>query len=249
MSGALIVTGASRGIGAAIARLGGERGFKICVNYNSAAGRTDEVVEAIRAGGGEAIAVKADVSKEAEVVAMFETVDRAFGPLAGLVNNAGVGCVREYVENYRLEDLESLFATNVFSQFLCACEAIRRMSTARGGPGGVIVNISSVSPKTGSMPGDVVYTASKGAMDAFTIALAKEAGGEGIRVCAVRPGITETEIFDTNVGLDAVKDMARKTVPLGRIGQPGEIATMTLWLCSEEASYVTGTLFDVSGGR
>ena len=248
MAGVLIVTGGGRGIGAAIAREASRHGYKVCVNYSQSREKAETIAGEIREAGGQAIAYQADVAEEAQVVAMFEEVDRALGPVTAMVNNAGIDYTT-HTGDVGVDGISRVFAVNVTGAFLCARESIRRMSTARGGLGGVIVNISSVSPKTGGMPGDVVYTASKGAMDAFTIALAKEVGGEGIRVCAVRPGITETEIFDTNVGLDAVKEMARKTVPLGRIGQPEEIATMTLWLCSEEASYVTGTLFDVSGGR
>ncbi len=248
MVGVIIVTGGGRGIGAAIAREAGRYGYKVCVNYSQAREKAEALAGELGAAGSQAIAYQADVAEEDQVVAMFEEVDRALGPVTAMVNNAGIDYTT-HTGDVGVDGINRVFAVNVTGAFLCARESIRRMSTARGGRGGVIVNISSVSPKTGGMPGDVVYTASKGAMDAFTIGLAKEVGNEGIRVCAVRPGITETEIFDTNVGLDAVKDMARKTVPLGRIGQPEEIATMTLWLCSDEASYVTGTLFDVSGGR
>ena len=249
MAGALIVTGGSRGIGAATARLGGARGFKVCVNYISAAGRAEEVVEAIRAGGGEAIAVKADVSKEADVVAMFKAVDRAFGPLAALVNNAGVGCRRELVENYRLEDLESLFATNVFSQFLCAREAIRRMSTANGGAGGVIVNIGSRASRHGKLVRKVPYAATKGAVDSFTVGLAHEVAGLGIRVAGIRPGLILTEIFDDQGGPGMVRERAKAGVPMGRPGEAEEVASTAIWLCTDEASYITGTIIDVSGGR
>ncbi len=249
MAGALIVTGGSRGIGAATARLGGARGFKVCVNYNSAAGRAEEVVAAIRADGGEAIAVKADVSKEAEVIAMFEAVDRAFGPLTALVNNAGVSCVREHVENYRLEDIETLFATNVFGQFLCARGAIRRMSTANGGQGGVIVNIGSRASRHGKLVRKVPYAATKGAVDSFTIGLAHEVADIGIRVVEIRPGITQTEIFDDQGGQEAVKEWAKAGVPMGRPGEPEEVASAAIWLCTDEASYITGTIIDVSGGR
>ena len=249
MAGALIVTGGSRGIGAATARLGGARGFKVCVNYNSAADRAEEVVAAIRADGGEAIAVKADVSKDSDVVAMFDAVDRTFGPLTALVNNAGVGCVREYVEKYRLEDLETLFATNVFSQFLCAREAIRRMSTANGGQGGVIVNIGSRASQHGKLVRKVPYAATKGAVDSFTIGLAHEVADVGIRVVGIRPGITQTEIFDDQGGPEAVKEWAKASVPMGRPGEPEEVASAAIWLCTDEVSYITGTIIDVSGGR
>jgi NAD(P)-dependent dehydrogenase (short-subunit alcohol dehydrogenase family) len=245
----MVVTGGGRGIGAAIATLAGERGYRVCVNYSRAKDRAEAVVGSIRAAGGEAIAVRADVGNEADVVAMFQEVDRTLGRVSALVNNAGIDHETQIVD-LEVRPLERVFAVNVTGSFVCAREAIRRMSSGRGGGGGVIVNISSVSAKYGGLPGDVIYTATKGALDAFTLGLAREVAGQGIRVCCVRPGLTETEIFDRSIGLEAVKEMAAKGgVPLGRIAQPREVANLVLWLCSDEASYVTGAVYDVSGGR
>lgn len=248
MSGVLIVSGGGRGIGAAIAREAGRQGYKVCVNYSRSQVPAETVAEEIRARGTEAIAIKADVGCEDEVTAMFQEVDRSLGPVTAMINNAGIDH-KTSIADMEVADLHRVMTINVAGAFLCARESIRRMSSNRGGSGGVIINISSVSARTGGMPGDVIYTASKGAIDAFTIGLAKEVARDNIRVCAVRPGITETEIFDSNIGLEAIKAMARDIVPLGRIGRPEEIAGLTLWLCSPAASYVTGALFDVSGGR
>lgn len=249
MSKVMIVTGGSRGIGAAIAQLGGERGYKVCVNYSRAKDRAEAVVRGIRAAGSEAIAIQADVADEAQVVAMFKEVDKTLGRVTAVINNAGIDHETQIVD-LDVSALERVFAVNVTGPFVCAREAIRRMSTQRGGAGGVIVNISSISPKYGGLPGDVIYTASKGALDAFTLGLAKEVAKQGIRVCGVRPGLTETEIFDRSIGLEAAKEIAKKGgVPLGRIGTPREVANLVLWLCSDEASYVIGVLYDVSGGR
>jgi NAD(P)-dependent dehydrogenase (short-subunit alcohol dehydrogenase family) len=246
--GVMIVTGAGRGIGAAIARMAGERGWAVAVNYSRAKEKAEAVADGIRAKGAEAIAVKADVAREDEVVAMFRRVDSELGPVDALVNNAGID-YETLIADAEVAGINRVFGVNVVGLMVCSREAVRRMSTARGGKGGVIVNIGSVSARTGGLPKDAVYTASKGAVDAFTHALSNEAAREGVRVFCVRPGLTQTEIFDTNLGLEHVKDLARKNVPLGRIGQPEEVAAAALWLCSPEASYVSGFTLDVSGGR
>ena len=249
MSGVMIVTGGGRGIGAAVARMAGAGGYKVCVNYSRAKAKADQVVQDIVGGGGEAIAVRADVGVESEIVAMFEETDRALGPVTALVSNAGID-YETRIADLELPRYERVFAVNITGPVLCAREAVRRMSTERGGEGGVIVHVSSISSRTGGLPRDVVYTATKGAMDSFTHGLAKEVGPEGIRVVSVRPGITRTEIFDGNeFGLEQAIELAKTVAPLQRIGEPEEVAAMVLWLCSDAASYVTGTTFDVSGGR
>ncbi|MBM3583533.1 MAG: SDR family oxidoreductase [Alphaproteobacteria bacterium] len=246
--GVMIVTGAGRGIGAAIARMAGAKGWDVAVNYSRAKDKAEAVATAIRATGRRAIAVRGDVASETDVVAMFQRVDAELGPVDALVNNAGVDyeCLVGDIER---PGIERVLGVNVVGLMLCSREAVRRMSTARGGKGGAIVHIGSISARTGGLPKDCVYTASKGAVDAFTHALSNEVAREGIRVACVRPGLIQTEIFDTNLGLEQVKELAKRNVPMGRIGQPEEIAAMTCWLCSAEASYVSGFIYDVSGGR
>ena len=246
--GVMIVTGAGRGIGAAIARMAGERGYAVAVNYSRARDKAEAVAKGIRDKGGKAIAVQADVADEAQVKAMFARVDAELGPLTALVNNAGID-YESLVADAEVAGIQRVLGVNVVGLIVASREALRRMSTARGGKGGVIVHIGSVSARTGGLPKDCVYTASKGAVDAFTHALSNEVAREGVRVCCVRPGLTQTEIFDSNLGLAHVQELARKNVPVGRIGQPEEVAAATLWLCSDEAAYVTGFTLDVSGGR
>ena len=247
--GVMIVTGGGRGIGAAICRLAGADGWDVAVNYSRAGQRAEEVAAEVRAAGRKAIAIKADVGVEADVVAMFETVDAELGPLTAMVNNAGIDCEGD-VADAKVADIERVFAVNLIGPFICARESVRRMSTARGGQGGVIVNISSVSARSGGLPGDVIYTASKGALDSFTLGLGKEVGKEGIRAVSVRPGITRTEIFDGNeVGLEYVTELARTSTAVGRIAEAEEVAALAVWLCSPAASYITSAIYDVSGGR
>ena len=246
MAGVLVVTGAGRGIGAAIAELGGARGWKVCVNYSRAKDKAEAVARKIRDGGGSAIAVQADVGKEADIVRLFQEVDKAFGPVTALVNNAGIDLPARDTAEVELDGLHKIFAVNVFGPFLCAREAIRRMSTRRGGKGGVIVNISSRASGHYKLVGEMPYTASKGAVDAFTMGLANEVAPDGIRVACIRPGLIMTEIFDDK---EKLMERAKTAVPLGRVGDPMEIATAAIWLCSGEASYVTGMIMDVGGGR
>jgi len=248
VNGVALITGASRGIGAATARLAASRGYAVCVNYahdhDAAHALTSEIV----ASGGTALAACADVSIETEVVRLFDTVDRALGPLRALVNNAGVVESQTRVEHMDAARLSRLFAINVTGSFLCAREAVRRMSILRGGNGGAIVNVSSAASRLGS-PGEYVdYAASKGAIDTFTIGLAREVAAEGIRVNAVRPGIIYTDIHASGGMPDRVERM-KDNIPMRRGGDASEVATAILWLLSDEASYVTGTTIDVSGGR
>jgi NAD(P)-dependent dehydrogenase (short-subunit alcohol dehydrogenase family) len=244
----LLITGASRGIGAATARLAAERGYAVCVNYRANESAARAVVSEIESGGGRAISVQADVSVEADVVRLYATVDCELGPLSALVNNAGILELQTRVEQMDAARLTRVFATNVTGAFICAREAVRRMSTARGGVGGAIVNVSSRAAQLGA-PGEYVdYAASKGALDALTIGLAKEVAAEGIRVNAVRAGIIYSDIHASG-GEPGRVDRLGPTLPMRRGGHPIEVARAILWLLSEDASYSTGTFIDVAGGR
>jgi NAD(P)-dependent dehydrogenase (short-subunit alcohol dehydrogenase family) len=248
MSSVLIITGGGRGIGAATARIAAARGYAVCVNYASNREAADGVVAAIGKAGGRAIAVQADVSVESEVARLFQTVDKELGTVTALVNNAGVIDKQARLAEIGSARLARMFATNVTGPFLCAREAVRRMSTKLGGVGGGIVNVSSAASRIGGGGEYLDYAASKGAIDTFTLGLAKEVALEGIRVNAVRPGIIYTEIHAAG-GEPGRVDRMKSFVPLGRGGQPEEVAASILWLLSEEASYITGTILDVAGGR
>jgi NAD(P)-dependent dehydrogenase (short-subunit alcohol dehydrogenase family) len=243
-----IITGASRGIGAATALLAASRGYAVCVNFQKNEAAAREVVEAIVRGGGRAIAVGADVSREGDVVRLFETVDWELGTVTALVNNAGILEKQMRVDEMDAERIRRVFDTNVVGTFLCAREAVRRMSTNHGGKGGAIVNVSSGAARWGSPDEYVDYAASKGAVDTLTVGLAKEVAGEGIRVNAVRPGLVITDIHAAG-GEPGRVERLKSSVPLGRGGQPDEVATAILWLLSDEASFTTGAILDVSGGR
>ena len=243
----LIVTGGSRGIGAAIARLAAERGYGVVVNYAGNRAAADAVCKDIADKGGAAIAVQADVSVEAEIERLFAEAD-AFGPLAGLVNNAGVVDRAARVDEMDMARLTRMFAINTFGSMLCAGQAVRRMSTRHGGKGGAIVNIGSAASKLGSPAMFVDYAAAKGAIDTFTIGLALEVANESIRVNAVRPGIIETDIHASGGDPERAARMA-PSLPMARTGTAEEVARATLWLLSDEASYTTGTVLHVSGGR
>jgi NAD(P)-dependent dehydrogenase (short-subunit alcohol dehydrogenase family) len=244
----MIVTGASRGIGAAIARLAGQRGYDVCVNYSAAGDRAEGVAAAIRDQGQRAITVQADVSKPDDVARLFAETDSELGPVDVLVNNAGI-TIKMSAADGDVETIRRVIDTNLLGPIMTTREAIHRMSKARGAAGGVIVNITSISGLYGGLPGDVIYAGTKGGLDAFTISVAKEVAAEGIRVCGIRPGLVQTEIWDHGMSQDEVDDLGKATVPMGRVGQADEIATATLWLCSDEASYLTATMLNVSGGR
>ncbi|MGH1572971.1 SDR family oxidoreductase [Methylobacterium sp. P31] len=251
MSGAenrvAIVTGGSRGIGRAVSLLLAERGYAVCLSYVSDATAAQAVVDAITAKGSRALAVKGDVGSEADVIALFQAADR-LGRLAALVNNAGVVDVKSDVADMSAARLQRMMTTNVVGSFLCAREAVRRMSTKRGGTGGAIVNLSSVAARLGG-PGQFVdYAASKGAIDSLTVGLAREVAGEGIRVNAVAPGIIATEIHASGGEPDRVERLG-PGVPMGRAGTAEEVAAPIVWLLSEEASYTTGAILDIGGGR
>ncbi len=244
----VLITGAGRGIGAAVARLAAERGYAVCVNYRSDRAAAEAVVGAIAAAGGTAIAVQADVSLEAEVLRLFSQVDARLGRISALVNNAGILLGQSRVEDMDAARIHRVFATNVIGSFLCAREAVRRMSCRHGGRGGTIVNLSSRAARLGA-PGEYVdYAASKAAVDTLTVGLAKEVAAEGIRVNAVSPGIIETGIHASGGDPDRVLRM-RAGIPMQRGGHADEVANAVLWLISEEASYTTGASIDVAGGR
>jgi NAD(P)-dependent dehydrogenase (short-subunit alcohol dehydrogenase family) len=244
----LLVTGASRGIGAATALLAARKGYAVAVNYAANAQAADDVVRRIRAEGGTAIAVQADVAQEDQVLALFAAVDAQLGRLTALVNNAGVVDVSARLDEMSLARLRRMFDINVIGSLVCAREAVRRMSTRHGGGGGAIVNVSSAASRLGS-PGQYLdYAAAKGAIDAFTLGLAKEVAAEGIRVNAVRPGLIETEIHASGGIPDRVRQLAH-LVPMQRGGSAEEVAEAIVWLLSPQASYTTMSLLEVSGGR
>ena len=244
----LLITGGSRGIGAATALLAAAQGYAVAVNYTANSLAADEVVRQIRAGGGTAITVQADVAIEADVLTMFKKVDAKLGPVTALVNNAGVVDATSRVDAMSLERLQRMFAVNVFGSFICAREAVRRMSTRYGGGGGAIVNVSSAAARLGAPSQYVDYAAAKGAIDTFTVGLAKEVALEGVRVNAVRPGIIATDIHASGGAPDRAAQMA-PLVPLRRAGTADEVGEAILWLLSPGSSYTTGSIVEVTGGR
>jgi NAD(P)-dependent dehydrogenase (short-subunit alcohol dehydrogenase family) len=248
MDKVVIITGGGRGIGAATARLAASRGYAVCVNYLNNRDAAEGIVAEIKRAGARALAVAGDVASEPDVVRLFETAEKTLGPVTALVNNAGTVGKQMRVEQMDAERLARVFAVNVIGSFLCAREAVRRMSTTSGGRGGAIVNVSSGAARLGS-PGEYVdYAATKGALDTMTIGLAKEVAAEGIRVNAVRAGYIYTE-FHALGGEPGRVDRVKQYVPLKRGGRPEEVANAILWLLSEEASFSTGTFLDVTGGR
>ncbi len=244
----LMITGASRGIGAATARLAAVHGYAVCVNYRSARAQAEALVAELSAAGASAIAVAADVAVEADVVRLFETCDARLGPLRGLVNNAGILEQQMRVEAMDAARITRILATNVVGAFVCAREAVRRMATSRGGRGGAIVNVSSAAARLGSAGEYVDYAASKGALDTLTIGLAQEVAAEGIRVNGVRPGFIYTEMHASGGEPNRV-DRVKASVPLKRGGTADEVAHAILWLLSDESSFTTGSFIEVAGGR
>lgn len=248
MKKVIIVTGGSRGIGAAIARLAAVEGYAVCISYRHNQSAAEAVVDSINEKNGTAMAVQADVAVEQDVVRLFERVDSTLGPVTALVNNAGILEQQACVEDMEAERITRIFATNVVGSFVCAREAVRRMSTRHGGQGGAIVNISSRASRLGA-PGEYVdYAASKAAIDTLTIGLAKEVAAQGIRVNAVSPGVIYTDIHASG-GEPRRVERIKDSIPMKRGGYPEEVARAVLWLLSEDASYTTGTSIDVSGGR
>jgi len=243
----VIITGGSRGIGRATAIAAAARGFKICVGYASNEVAARHVVSAIEAKNGKVIAVKCDVGNESDILALFKAAD-AFGTLGALVNSAGIVGPTSRVDEMSAERIQRMMAINVTGSILCAREAVKRMSTRHGGKGGVIVNLSSVASKLGSPNTYVDYAASKGAIDSFTIGLGQEVAGEGIRVAAIRPGLIDTEIHASGGEPDRAHRLSH-TVPMKRVGTAAEIANAIVWLMSDDASYVTSAILDVTGGR
>jgi NAD(P)-dependent dehydrogenase (short-subunit alcohol dehydrogenase family) len=248
MQKVLLITGASRGIGAATARLAARRGWAVAVNYHRQADAAQAVVDAIRADGGRAVALAGDVANEADVLRLFADTEAALGPLSALVNNAGVLAPQMPLADMDVARWQRMLATNVLGPLLCCREAVRRLSTRRGGQGGAIVNVSSAAARLGS-PGEYVdYAASKGALDTLTLGLAKEVAAEGIRVNGVRPGFIYTDMH-ADGGEPGRVDRVKAGIPLQRGGQPEEVAAAILWLLSDEASFTTGHMLDVAGGR
>ena len=244
----VLITGASRGIGAATAQLAARQGWAVAVNYQGNQAAADAVVQQIRAAGGTALAVQADVADEAQVLAMFATVDTQLGRITALVNNAGVVDTTQRVDEMSVARLRRMFDINVIGSFVCASEAVRRMSTRHGGAGGSIVNVSSAAARLGAAHQYVDYAAAKGAIDTFTIGLAREVAAEGIRVNAVRPGLIETDIHASGGLPDRVRDLAHQ-VPMQRGGTAEEVAEAIVWLMSDASPYTTMSLLEVSGGR
>ncbi len=248
MQKVILVTGASRGIGAETARLAAQSGFAVCINYHHSKSEAHALLDELRSSGFNAIAVRADIADEAEVKQLFEAIDSKLGRLTGLVNNAGILEKQSDFENISLQRLRRVFRTNVEGSFLCAQQAIKRMSTKHGGEGGSIVNLSSRAAPLGSPHEYIDYAASKGAIDTMTIGLSKELGDQGIRVNAVRPGLIHTDMHASGGEAGRV-DRLKSGVPMQRGGLPQEVANAIMWLISDEASYTTGSFIEVSGGR
>ena len=243
----LLITGGASGIGAETARLAAARGHKVAINYRSRDAQARQVVADITGKGGQAVALPADVSRQTDIGGLFDAAEKAFGPITHLVNSAGIG-LNARAEDFDQAALERLFAVNTVGLIMCCREAARRMSTRRGGKGGVIVNVSSMAGTIGGRPGASAYAASKAAVDSFTMGFAKEVAGEGIRAVALRPGMVETEMTERTLADREVRSAIESTIAMGRVAQPQEIANAILWLLSDEASFISGVTLDVSGG-
>jgi NAD(P)-dependent dehydrogenase (short-subunit alcohol dehydrogenase family) len=248
VTGVLIVTGASRGIGAAAARIAAREGFAVCLNAARSIAGAEAVAAEIRAAGGRAVAVQGDVARREDVARLFATCDRELGVATALINNAAIVGERREIGEADAEFLRRIFSTNVDSVFFCVGEAVKRMSTRHGGKGGTIVNISSAAARMGGVPGWAAYAASKGAVDSFVMNAAKDLGPQGIRICGLRPGMTRTEMLE-EIGGEARIQAGLSTISLGRAADPAEIAEAAVFLASSRASYVHGTTIDVTGGR
>jgi NAD(P)-dependent dehydrogenase (short-subunit alcohol dehydrogenase family) len=245
VTGVLIVTGASRGIGAAAARIAAREGFAVCLNAARSVAAAEAIAAEIRTAGGRAIAVQGDVARREDVVRLFATCDRELGAATALINNAAIVGARREIADADADFLRRIFATNVDSVFFCVGEAVKRMSTRHGGRGGTIVNISSAAARMGGVPGWAAYAASKGAVDAFVMNAAKDLGPQGVRICGLRPGMTRTEMLE-EIGGEARIQSGLSTISLGRAA---EIAEAAVFLASARASYIHGTTIDVTGGR
>jgi NAD(P)-dependent dehydrogenase (short-subunit alcohol dehydrogenase family) len=248
VTGVLIVTGASRGIGAAAARIAARDGFAVCLNAARSVAAAEAIAAEIRTAGGRAIAVQGDVARREDVVRLFATCDRELGAATALINNAAIVGARREIADADADFLRRIFATNVDSVFFCVGEAVKRMSTRHGGRGGTIVNISSAAARMGGVPGWAAYAASKGAVDAFVMNAAKDLGPQGVRICGLRPGMTRTEMLE-EIGGEARIQSGLSTISLGRAADPEEIAEAAVFLASSRASYIHGTTIDVTGGR
>ena len=243
----LLITGGASGIGAETARRAAERGYKIAINYRSRDQQAKKVVAEVAAKGGQAVALPADVSREADISGLFDAAEKALGPVTHLVNSAGIG-LNSQVKDLDAAPLETLFAVNTIGLMLCCREAVRRMSTKRGGQGGVIVNVSSFAASNGGRPGAAAYAASKAAVDVFTMGLAKEVASEGIRAVSLRPGMIETEMTAGTLADRETRAIIESTIAMGRVGRAEEIAEAILWLLSDDASFIFGAMIDASGG-
>ncbi len=248
MASTVIVTGASRGIGAATARLAARAGHHVCINYNSHAGEAEALVKAIRSADGHAVAMKADMAEEAEIVAMFARCDSELPPLAGLVNNAGYLGGESLIEDFDAASMRRLWDVNVVAYFICAREAVRRMSRERGGAGGAIVNVSSMSAESGGIGPRAHYATTNGARRTFTFALAKQVGRLGIRVNGVMPGVIDTH-FNDGFDNEGRNKRLQPLIPVGRVGAGMDVAEMIVWLLSEQAGFVNGAVIPVNGGH
>jgi NAD(P)-dependent dehydrogenase (short-subunit alcohol dehydrogenase family) len=244
----LLITGGASGIGAATAKLAAQRGHKVAINYRSRDATAKAVVADITAKGGQAVALPADVSREADIRSLFDAAEKTLGPITHLVNSAGIGTPPTRVQDYDAAMLANLFAVNTVGLMLCCREAARRMSTRRGGKGGVVVNVSSMAGTIGGRPGASAYAASKAAVDSFTMGFAKDVALEGIRAVTLRPGMVETEMTEKTLANREVREAIESTIAMGRVGQAEEIANAIVWLLSDEASFISGVTLDCSGG-